>query len=48
MYPYEQDIIGDTRVLSIDMILFMEGKVYESYEENLIIDAYSPVLPWTW
>jgi hypothetical protein len=37
-----QDIIGDTRVLSIDMILFMEGKVYESYEENLIIDAYSP------
>ena len=37
-----QDIIGDTRVLSIDMILFMEGKVYESYEENLVVDAYSP------
>lgn len=37
-----QDIIGDTRILSVDMILLMEGRVYESHEEDLIIDAYSP------
>lgn len=39
-----QDIVGDVRVLSIDMILFMEGRVYESYEQDIIVDAYSPGL----
>lgn len=37
-----QDIVGDVRVLSVDMILFMEGRVYESSEHDIIVDAYSP------
>lgn len=37
-----QDIVGDVRVLSIDMILLMEGRVYEAYEQDIIVDAYSP------
>lgn len=37
-----QDIIGDVRVLSVDMILFMEGRVYEIFDQDIIIDAYSP------
>ena len=37
-----QDIIGDIRVVSVDIILYMEGKVLESHEEELITDAYSP------
>lgn len=37
-----QDVIGDVRVLSIDMMLFMEGRVFEGYEQEIITDAYSP------
>ncbi len=37
-----QDIVGDVRVLSLDMILLMEGRVFESYEQDVIVDAYSP------
>ncbi|NLN42075.1 MAG: DUF3794 domain-containing protein [Clostridiales bacterium] len=37
-----QDIVGDFRILSIDMMLFMEARVYESHEVDVIIDAYSP------
>lgn len=37
-----QDIVGDVRVLSMDMMLLMGGRVYEGYEENLVVDAYSP------
>ncbi|HZJ83065.1 MAG TPA: SPOCS domain-containing protein, partial [Clostridia bacterium] len=37
-----QDVIGDIRVLSIDMMLFMEGRVFEAKEQETISDAYSP------
>lgn len=37
-----QDVVGDVRFLSIEMILFMEGRVYESHEQDVIVDAYSP------
>jgi hypothetical protein len=37
-----QDIVGDVRIFSIDMMLFMEGRVFESQEVDVIVDAYSP------
>ncbi|NLJ41572.1 MAG: DUF3794 domain-containing protein [Clostridiales bacterium] len=39
-----QDVVGDTRVLAIDMILFLEGEVFEFYEGDIVVDAYSPGL----
>lgn len=37
-----EDIVGDVRILSVDMMLFMEARVYESHEVDVIVDAYSP------
>lgn len=37
-----QDIVGDNRILSVDMMLFMEARVFESHELDVIVDAYSP------
>lgn len=37
-----QDIIGDIRILTIEMMLLLKGRTFEMRDHEIIMDAYSP------